>query len=229
MIQKYNYISINEIVQRVKRHPLLQDISFEKVVQYTLDFFALVGLPRMFIEKQETVEISDFKGLLPCDVVQINQVKSTRTKRCLRAMTDNFRPRKDHERTENSFKTQGRIIFVSFPKGKVEVSYKAMPVDKDGYPMVLDNPVFLRALEAFIKKEEFNILFEMSQVPQVVMASVNQQYGWAVAELDSELTLPSVSEMESISRMWNTLIQRTTDFDDGFRRLGDREYRRVKP
>ena len=229
MIQEYNYISIKEIVSRVKRHPLLQDISFEKVVQYTLDFFAIVGLPKMFTDKQEKVEISDFKGLLPCDLVQIIQVKDTHFNRCLRAMTDTFNPHKGHERTELSFKTQGRVLIVSFPKGKVEVSYKALPVDGEGYPMVLDNPVFLRALEAFIKKEEFTILFEMSQIPQVVMQSVSQQYAWAVAQLGSELTLPSVSEMESLSRMWNTLIQRTTDFDDGFNHLGDREIRRVKP
>ena len=32
--------------------------------------------------------------------------------------------------------------------------------------------------------------------------------------------------MESIMRSWTTLIQRVTDFDRGFKRLGDREYLR---
>jgi hypothetical protein len=32
--------------------------------------------------------------------------------------------------------------------------------------------------------------------------------------------------MESIARSWTTLIQRNTDFDNGFKNLGDREYLR---
>lgn len=235
MIQEYNYISINEIVSRVKRHPFLVDVSFEKIVQYVIDFFSLVGLSKMFIDKQDIIEINDYKGLLPCGLVQINQIREYNSKTCLRSMTDNFNLHIEHRhhnhctnRTELSFKTQGNILFVSFKKGKVEISYKAIPVDKDGYPLLIDNPVFLRALEAFIKKEEFSILFDMSQISQVVYESAKQQYALAVAALGSEMTLPSVSEMETINRMWNTLIQRTTDFDNGFRNLGDREILRIQ-
>lgn len=242
MIQEFNYISIKEIVQRIKRHPYLADISFEKVVQYVLDFFRLVGLPKMFQDKIDVVDINDFKGILPCDLVQINQVREHKTKTCLRSMTDNFNvPVKinNHHHHyhlpypidcgEFSFKTSGNIIFVSFRKGKVEISYKAMPVDDDGFPLILDNPVFLKALELYIQNEEFHILFDLSQIPQVVLQEKKQQYALAVAELGSELTLPSVSEMESIGRMWNTLIQRTTDFDNGFKNLSNREYLRVQP
>ena len=228
MIQEYNYISIKEIVSRLKRHPFLENISFEKVVQYVLDFYQLVGLPRMFLDKVEVIDINDFKGLLPCDLVQINQIREHRTKVCLRSMTDNFYNSKHQEKTELSFKTQGNILFVSFRKGKVEISYKSIPVDDDGYPMILNNPVFLKAVELYIKKEEFNILFDLSQIPNVVLQNTNQQYAFTIGQLGSELTLPSVSEMESISRMWNTIVQRTTDFDSGFKHLGDREYLKVK-
>jgi len=227
MIQEYNYISINEIVARCKRHPYLADISFEKVVQYVLDFFRLVGLPKMFLDKDEIIEIKDYKGLLPCDLIQIIQIRDLKSKLCLRSMTDSFLPKCRHERSDLSFKTQGNILVVSFRHGKVEIAYKALPIDKDGYPMILDNPVFLRALELFIQKEEFAILFDLSQIPQVVYNEKKQQYALAVAALGSELTLPSVSEMETIGRMWNTLIQRTTDFDSAFKHLGDREYLRV--
>ena len=156
----------------------------------------------MFTDKVKTVEINDYKGLLPCDIVQINQVKDTHFNRCLRAITDNFYIKNKHpERNELAFKTQGNIIFVTFKKGRVEISYKAMPVDKEDYPMIIDNPLFLRALESFIKKEEFNVLFDMSQIPQVVMQKADRDYAFDVAQFASELTMPSVSEMESLSRM----------------------------
>lgn len=36
--------------------------------------------------------------------------------------------------------------------------------------------------------------------------------------------IPSVSEMESITNMFNQLIPRVNEFNKGFRHLGDREY-----
>lgn len=229
MIQEYNYISINEILARIKRHPFLENISFERVVQYVLDFFRRAGLPKMFVNKIDVIDIYDYRGVLPCDLVQINQIREMKSKVCLRAMTDNFNGHNRHcIRTEMSFKTQGNILFVSFKHGKVEISYKTMPVDDEGYPLLLDNPIFLQALENYIKKEEFSILFDLSQIPAVVLNNARQEYAFSVGQLSSELTLPSVSEMESLSRMWSTLVQRTTDFDKGFRDLGNREYIKVQ-
>lgn len=42
--------------------------------------------------------------------------------------------------------------------------------------------------------------------------------------LDTEMHVPSLSEMESISRMWNTMLPQVRRFDRTFRDLGDREY-----
>lgn len=229
MIQEYNLISIKEIAQRVKRHPLLENLSFEKIIQYVVDFYSVTGIPQQFVDKVEIVDIYDYKGLLPCDVVQIMQVKDMRSKVCMRSMTDTFYQRQNRDRNEPAFKTQGNIIYVTFKQGKIDIAYKAIQTDEDGLPMILDNPVFLRALELYIKKEEFDMLFDLSQIPAVVLNNTHQQYALAIGQLKSDMTMPSVSEMESISRMWNTLVQRTTEFDDGFRHLGDREYKKIKP
>ena len=228
MIQEFNYISINEIVSRIKRHPLLETISFEKVLQYVIDFFRIVGLPKMFMDKTEVIDIVDYRGVLPCDLVQINQIRDCKTHICLRSMSDSFYPENNRDKSELSFKTQGNILFVSFKNGKVEISYKSMPVDKDGFPMLLDHSNFLKALELYIQKEEFEILFDLSQIPAVVLNNKQQQYAWSIGQLQSELTLPSVSEMETITRMWNTLLQRTTDFSSGFNHLGDREHFKIQ-
>jgi hypothetical protein len=233
MVEEYNYINIKEILSRVLRHPLLQDVNIEQAVQYIIDFIHIFGMPKMFTDKQEMVDIYDFRGILPCDIVSIIQVKDCKTGICLRSMTDSFNPEevKNHRGRvpdELTFKTQNRIIFTSFKEGKVNVAYKATPVDNDGFPMLIDNPVFLKALELYIKKEVFTILFDMGKISANVLQNTLQQYSWAAGQCQEEFSIPSTSEMESISRMWTTLIQRNTDFDKGFKRLGDREYIRVQ-
>ena len=231
MIKEYQYISIKEILSRILRHPLLQDVTLEQAVQYTVDFLGIFGMPKLYQDKEEVIHIEDFRGRLSCDLISINQIKDCKSGVCLRSMTDNFMPREHHDSNtgykfsqEMTFKTQGQILFTSFKTGDVLVSYKTIPTDKDGYPMLIDNAVFLKALETYIKKEVFTILFDMGKIQQAVLQNTQQQYAWLAGQLQSEFTIPSISEMESIKRSWCTLIQRTTSFNDGFRNNGNQEY-----
>ena len=235
MIKETQYINIRNILDRLLRHPLLQDTTLEQVIQYTLDFIGVFGLPDMYLDKQETIAIQDFRGKLPCDCISINQVKECETNKCLRSMTDSFAPRNIIDKTtgykymsEPTFKTQGQIIYTSFEEGTILISYKSIPVDSEGYPMLPNNSIFLRALEAFIKKELFTVLFDMGKIQLPVLQNTQQQYSWLAGQLQSEYTIPSISEMESIKNGWCTLIQRVSEFNDGFNSMGNREYLKLQ-
>ena len=231
MISEVSYINIREVLNRILRHPLLQDVTLEQVVQYTIDFISIFGMPKLYQDKEEIVYIEEFRSKLPCDLISINQIKECKSGVCLRSMTDTFMPREHYNKNvgykvpqELTFKTQGQILYTSFKEGQVSISYKAIPVDEDGFPMLVDNPVFLKALEAYIKKEQFTILFDMGKIQPAVLQNTQQQYAWLAGQLQSEFTIPSISEMESLKRSWCTLIQRTTSFNDGFRNNGNQEY-----
>lgn len=235
MIKEYTYISIKELLSRILRHPLLQDLTLEQVVQHTLDFIGVFGLPKLYQDKEEVIHIEEFRGVLPCDLISINQVKECKSGVCMRSMTDNFMPQEHYDKNvgykvpqELTFKTQGQIIYTSFKTGDVSISYKSIPVDKDGFPLLIDNPVFLKALEAYIKREVFTVLFDMGKIQAGVLQNTQQQYAWLAGQLQSEFTIPSISEMESIKRSWCTLIQRTSSFNDGFRNNGNQEYLKLQ-
>lgn len=222
MVTNYQYINIREILSRILRHPLLQDLSLEAAVQYTVDFFGIMGLPTTYIDKVQSVEINNFRGLLPCDLISINQVKYKDY--CMRYMTDNFNncPHNTH-----TFKTQGRIIYTSFKEGNVDISYKAMLVDEEGYPLLPDEPTFLRALELYIKKQWFTILFDMNKISPAVLQNTQQEYAFAVGACNNTFIIPSVSEMESIKNMWNQLIPRFNEFKTGFKFQGSQEHLKI--
>lgn len=228
MIKNTRYIKLEEVLSRCLRHPLLQDVDIEAAIQYALDFIHAVGMPELFEDKEADIPIVDYRGKLPCDLVSINQVKDKKSRLCLRSTTDNFLSREGrcgcHHTCEDTFKVQNTVIITSFKEGEVTVSYKAIPVDDDGFPLLMDNPTFLKALELYIKKEVFTVLFDQDKIKAPVLQNTQKEYAWKVGQLSGELVTPSESEMESISRSWTTLIQRTTDFDRGWKHLGDREY-----
>lgn len=236
MIKDVQFISIKEIVSRLLRHPLLQSLDLEQATQYTIDFLQMFGMTGFFQDKEEEVHIEDYRGELPCDLLQVVQVKNSKTGVSMRATTDSFKPTDKRERrhsigyysyaSEETFKTQNRIIFTSFKNGDVTVSYKAIMTDEEGYPMVIDNGTFLKALELYIKQEVFTVLFDCNKISGAVLQNTQQEYCWWAGKLEAEFSTPSISEMEAISRSYTTLIQQTTHFDDGFRHLGNREYLR---
>lgn len=224
MVSEFNYISIKEVLSRLLRHPLLQDLSTEAAIQYTLDFISCMGLPNIYADKVTTICIDNFRGILPCDLIAINQVRLARNGVCLRAMTDNFNGTHSEDKGELSFKTQGSVIFTSFKTGDIEISYKAIPTDDGGLPLLPDNPVFLKTLELYIKKEWFTILFDMGKISPAVLQNTQQEYAFKAGQCNNEFMIPSVSEMEAFTRMYNTLIPRVNEFSKSFRHMGDREY-----
>lgn len=254
MVTNIQYTNIRRVLGDITEHPLLRNVTLEQVIRHTIRFISLHGYPQLYQDKIDTVDIKDFRGLLPCDLVSITQVKDLKTDVCLRSMTDTFtpglRPKPDMRnqpkdllnnmkppvdtyippmqeyREEPAFKTQGRIIFTSFPEGKVEIAYKAIPVDKDGFPMLIDNETYLNALEAYIKVKVFTVKFDTGKIQAGILSNAQTEYFCASRLLQSEMTTPSMSEMESITRYLNTLIKPVRQFDNGFKDLGNREYLR---
>jgi hypothetical protein len=231
MNKEVRHINIREALSRTMRHPLLQDVTLEQVLQYVLDFIGIFGLPCMYEHKEEILQIHDFKAELPCDLITIEMVKDCDTGFSLRKMTDVFNPQRNHPDVEErrrfhelSFKVQGRTIFCSFPEGEVSIAYLSIPVDDEGMPMLIDDANYLLALDAYIKREVFTYLFDQGKIQPAVMQNAEHRYAYAAGRLSTHFKVPSISEMESISRMWNTLLPRTTEFDRQFEGLGNREY-----
>ena len=235
MVNNINWVKLPVILDRLLRHPLLTDLNLETAIQYTLDFISAMGLPNVYVDKVETIDIKEYRGELPCDLVSINQVRLHKNGIALRAMTDNFNayPTHDHEggdwgeRGEPSFKTQGRVIFTSIRHEKIDISYKAIMLDDDGLPLIPDNSIFLKALELYIKKEWFTILFDMGKISPAVLNNTQQSYAFVAGQCNNEFLIPSVNEMEAITNSLNQLIPRTNEFRNGFKNLGDKEYLRI--
>lgn len=232
MNTEIKHINIREALSRTLRHPLLQDVTLEQVIQYVLDFIGIFGLPCTYEHKESVLDINNFKADLPCDLISIEIVKDCRSNVSMRKMTDVFNPTRRHQHMLNdnhrrhhelSFKTQGRTLFCSFPHGKVALAYLAVPIDDDGLPLLIDDPNYLLALDAYIKREVFNILFDQGKIQPVILQQAEQRYAWAAGRMQTHFRTPSMSEMESITRMWNQLVPRQREFDNQFESLGNRE------
>lgn len=219
MINAINYINVKEALSRVLQHPLLQDVTLEQGIRYALDFLNIVGFSAMYEEKIAELEVEDFATDLPTDYIRMNQVMDSKSGIALRLMTDSFLQKKIPQ--QPSYKIQGRKLYTSFRKGNITLSYYAVMTDCEGFPMIPDLPIFLKALELYIKLQAFTILFDLQKIPQAILQNVQQEYSWAVAQLSSQMTIPSVDEMENITNMLNQQIPSMHEHRRGFIHLGE--------
>ena len=236
MAQIQKYISIKQILDDLLSHPLLTDLTLERAVNYVVTFLRIVGMPQLFLENTADIVIKNHRGVLPCDYLNMIQVRDERGY-CFRYSTDSFhlsekevnRQSKYYVRDnpDLTYKIQGNCIFTSIENGNIEIAYEAINVDKDGYPLIPDNESFKMALELFIKKEWFTIQFDLGKISAQSLTNVQQQYAWYVGQAQSDLVRPTIDQMESLKNMWTSLIQRTREHKRSFNTLGNQEFIKI--
>lgn len=248
-----NYTSLKVIADKILRHPMMAGISFEAIIDYAIDFMRIVQCAGFFEEKCSTVEIKDYKGLLPDDFYEVNQIRlsslankvpkyemSYRTdeegnfildengnkipnnfyvqtgyedveyykNKSFRYATDTFHMSDVKSGVDLTYKIQGGYIFTSIKEGTIELSYQAILLDEEGFPLIPDNSKFTRALQAYIKKEWFTILFDLGKLQAAIYQNAQQEYAWAVGACESEFQKMSLDKAESFYNSWSTLIPR---------------------
>lgn len=229
------YVSLKVVADQLHRNPLMNGIAFEAILDYTVDFLQIVGVPADFIDKYYSIEYKDYRAPLPEDYVECNQLMIDN--RVARWATDTFHNLYGDTKTtgnycindklprsvDYTFTINNSYIYLSKEKGKIEMSYKAIPVDEDGYPMIPDNPVFQRALRMFIEKEHARILYLNDKLDGNKFSKIEQDYWWAVGQWETDSRKLNLSKAEALFNSFRTLIVRDTEFNNRFRNDGAKE------
>jgi hypothetical protein len=247
-----NFISIKKVADSLLRHPMMKGISFEAIIDYTVDFMRIVQCGGFFGDDVATITIENYKGILPEDFFEINQVrllgqavkvpiyedeykvdsegsvyattnknvvgyetKYESTNKIFTHASNTFHTSNPNERNL-TYKIQGGYIFTSIKEGIIEISYQSILIDEDLYPMIPDNSKFTRALELYIKKQWFTILFDMGKLQYSILQNIQQEYAWAVGACESEFQKMTIDKAESFYNSWRTLIPRVNEHGKSF-------------
>ena len=198
---------------------MMKGLSLERAVNYAVEFIRVVGLPNAFEEKVEKIKIENHRGVLPCDFYEVVQVKDCKGLEYLSTETP------FDSRVLLTYKIQGNVIITSVKETELLLAYRAHKVDTDGFPMIPDNGSFPRALELYIQKRYFTILFNSGKVSRDVLQNTQQEYAFYVGQASNDLVRLSIDQMQSLTNMWTSLLQRHHKHADGFATINAPEIR----
>jgi hypothetical protein len=216
------YESIKIIMDRLLRSNVFSGISLESVIDYTIDFMDIVGVPALFTEKVYEGRIDNYRSALPCDFLEEIQVLIGDKLTPALYATDTFHNHmsKIGEKTKDShtYSISNDFIFTSLDKGNLVMNYRAIIIDDDGYPLIPSDRTFLNALENYVKVKYFTLLFENGRIDTQRLQAVQQEYSWTVGQLETDMQMQSLGKAETMFNMLRSLIPRTADFERRYNR-----------
>lgn len=194
-----NYISFDAFMARLYRHPLMKNINEEQVVEYIVDLMRIVGVPSMFTKETKILPIKAYRAHIPDNVIEILSV-NTLSGAKIKYSSDI----KTNIHSSLKYRLQGNILYLNRETGEVEVEYTKIATDSEGMPLMLDNSSFLRAAEAYVKKEYFAILRDIGEYNPNNYQSILQEYSWAVGDLQSEFNRLNEDQFTELSNRLRT-------------------------
>ncbi len=234
MASTSDVVSIKMIADRLYRNPIMKDMNYEFIVDNAIQILRILEAPSLFVTKREALNVVNYRALKPIDMMRVESI--VRTDRGipvpLTASEDiaqeflnagaNLPTRSDETYALNS-----KFVNLNFEKGTIEVIYKAIAVDEECYPLVLNNATLLRCVESYIKWKYFDILNDMDVISDRKLNKAELDYMFNVGQADSNLKIPNTDEMEALVNQITQLIPSKTAHSRRFEFLGQQEYLKI--
>jgi len=231
------YKSLGSTIWSILKNPLAQELTYEEAAEYALECIKLLGAPVIYLNKLEKLNLTSYKAELPCDLLYIEGVEyfdgETNEPIAMREATNiyhldtneftNENSQTHHNRNEFTYKIQNGIIFTSMSDGCVQVGYKAIATDEEGYPLIPDNQKVQLALEYYILSRYLEPLWMMGKITDKAFDYIQQKRYFYVPSAYTSLTMPGIDKMETIMNSINRLIINTTAHQNKFKKLGEKE------
>ncbi len=171
-------------------------------------------------------DITDFvssSAALGADLIPMTQATDTvhEAYSCL--------PKQNSNNNNVTFSLTNNKIYTNIEKGGVFITYQAIAVDEDCFPLIPDNIKLIRAIESYIKYRWFDILNDMDKVTDRKLSKAEADYCWNIGQAQSDLIMPNETEMEALVNSIAKLLPSTEQFSQRMKFLGSKEYLKTQP
>jgi len=231
------FISLKVIIDRVMSRPGMEDLPYDVAILATVDCVQLIGNPLFLAPNDCYVNISNYRGELQDDIVDIKKVVRLYSDDAENRipMTTNSDPfftsysgRGINQSIMNSvkYRVQGEYIYTSFESGKLHVAYEGIPVDTDGIPMIPDRASILKAIEYSIIKEWFERKMFAGRIGADKFQYADKERNWYISKASTDFMLENLDKRKALSNILNTLFTNEEHSTNDYVNLGNKEYRR---
>ena len=231
-------VSLKTILWKVLNNPLAADLTYEDAAAFVVEAIRLIGAPLSFEDLvTPPILVTNNKAPLPANLLNIRGVRIINNLEnfddgaiALRHATDIYHNGADcgvdsenNIPYEYTYTVQKGIIFTSIPSGYIQISYRGLPVDDDGYPLIPNEQKTLLAIEYYILHRFLEPLWIIGKITDKAFTYIEQKRHFYMGGADTSLKLQSPDHLESIMNSINRLIINDTAHSSFYRGSGQKE------
>mgnify|MGYP003632742282 FL=1 len=227
-------VSFQTVLWRVMNQSFMSDISEEQAADYAYDLIRRIKMGFLLNAKPETVEINNYKAVIPEDLVTLRgmRYKSSKEDRSYQSVRYNGNIYSSGYHCEEYGQDEGsdllytlndNYIDINTKTGFLELSYYGMLLDEDGYPKIPDDQSFKDALYYYIIKEHLFGLLAIGKVSERFYSKVEQEYAWAIGQATNSLKLAGMDHWDTTMKGINRMIHDQSMAAGGFKGLHQQE------
>lgn len=129
----------------------------------------------------------------------------------------------DDQACDITYTLNNNYVNLSEEEGIIQIAYRSLLTDDEGYPMIPDDQSFQDALYYYILKEHLFGLLATGKVSERFYNKLEQEYSWSVGQAQNNLKLAGMDHWESSMNGIRRLIHDHNQADDGFKNLHTKE------
>lgn len=124
---------------------------------------------------------------------------------------------------EYTYTTQKGIIYTSIKEGQVQMSYRALAVDEDGYPLIPNDQKTIMAIHYYILHRFLEPLWMLGKITDKAFTYIEQKRHFYMGGAGNSLQLAGIDHLESIMNTINRLIVNTQAHTNFYKGSGLKE------
>ena len=225
------YTTLNRVIENVERDNGYENqIYREDVKEWAVRAMNLIGVNLPYETVIYTDSFTDYRLVLPNDLVDIEGVRDNVTKIQLVASTDLYitalneqaqqltmvSGKTSQETTIPAYKLVNGYMFFNFKEGEVEVAYKRYMLDENGCLMIPDVDRYLLGIESYLTYKIDHKLARRGELDWGIARASEQEWLWYVNSAANKLITPGYDEAEVLSRRAQSMRSPTGAHSRGF-------------
>ena len=226
-------ISVGNILWKVLKQPIVQDLKYEDAAEYAIEYLRLIGAPLAFEDKVIRIKLNNYKGLLPSNLITLKGIEYADCE-CNGGVAMRYASNIYHTDIENdrncknttqeyTYITQNNVITTSMKDGWINISFNAMATDDFGYPLIPDNESFKVGLEYYIIHRTLEGLWSMGKITDKVFQYYEQKRHYYSAQATNSMTIKNMDQMETMMNAVNRMIINVNPQETFYKNFGVKE------
>lgn len=193
-----------------------------------------IGAPQQFEHKvsgvnTDVIKINKHQAVMPDDLNKLKQVAySTQDKgpwQPMRVATGSFNlwDEKLGNTTVSGdlqYSVKPGFIVTNVPDGYLKLSYDAICVDAEGYPLIPDNVSYIEACYWYVVKQLQYPAYLGGRLNREVYYDIRRSWNFYCKQAYGEAMMPSTDEMHSVQNQWNRLVPILDEKDTFYENVG---------